>query len=106
MKTKHKLTDKQWNALQKLLSKAGLDGIFYLSSKGKKDFIYAEDPDKDNKYIKLNISKGCEEIIDSLGLSLKEEGLKEEEIHELILLWEELDLIDDDKKNWLLSEDI
>jgi len=102
---KKRLTTLEWNALQHLLRSAGLDGVFYLSSKVRKDYIYAEDPDKDDKYIKMNLKDGSEEIIDALGYSLKEEGLNNEEINVLISLWEELGIITKEQKEFLLKEE-
>lgn len=93
MKKKLKLTNTEWNTLQKLLTSAGLDGIFWLVSKKRKDYIYAEDPDDCNKMIKESLAKGCEEIIDALGLSLEEEGLNTDEINTLINLWDELGVL-------------
>ena len=104
-KLRQKLTTLEWNALQKLLTKTHLDSIFYLADGGKKDFIYAEDPDKDDKYIKESVYEGSMEIYDALGEPLKHEGLTEEEISAIVALWEELGVIDEKGKEWLLEEE-
>lgn len=104
-KSRQKLTTLEWNALQKLLTETHLDSVFYLADGGKKDFIYAEDPDKDGKYIKESICEGSMEIYDALGYPLKHEGLTDEEIQALVALWEELGIIGERGKEWLLKEE-
>lgn len=104
-KKRQKLTTLEWNALQKLLTETHLDSVFYLADKGKKDFIYAEDPDRDDKYIKESIYEGSMEIYDALGYPLSHEGLTREEIQALVALWEELGVIGARGKEWLLKEE-
>ena len=104
-KKRQKLTTLEWNALQKLITKTQLD-VFYLVNAGKKDFIFAKDPDNVDKYIKKSIYDGSMEIYDSLWYPPKFEGLDEEETQTLIALWEELGVIDEKGKEWLLEEEV
>jgi hypothetical protein len=105
-KPRQKLTTLEWNALQKLLTRTQLDMVFYLVDAGKKDFIFAEDPDKIDKYIKESIYEGSMEIYDALGYPLKHEGLDDEETQAIVALWEELGVIDERGKEWLLEEEV